>query len=126
MNNLSQPVFLNLLKLRLPAAGVMSIAHRIAGVLLFFSIPLMLYLLQTALSGEQGFAHVRLLLRQPLPVVGLFLLLWALSHHWLAGIRYLLIDAHVGVNAPAFRYSAWAVLLGAPVLAALLLWGLYA
>ena len=124
MTSHSRPVFLDLLQIRLPVAGVMSIAHRAAGVLLFMAIPFLAALMSAALSGQEGFLWVRDLLEQPLARVGLFLLLWALVHHLLAGIRYLLIDVHVGVQAPRFRQTARAVLLVSPVVALLLLWGL--
>ena len=118
-----RPVFLNLLQIRLPVAGVMSIAHRAAGVLLFLAIPFAIALLALALSDQEGFARVQALSQQPLMQGGLLLLLWALAHHFLAGIRYLLIDIHLGVQAPWYRQTAWAVLVAAPVLALLLLWG---
>lgn len=120
----SRPVFLNLLQIRLPVAGIMSIAHRAAGVLLFMAIPFLVALMSAALSGQDGFLRVQEQLGQPLVKVMLFLLLWALAHHFFAGIRYLLIDVHVGVQAPWFRQTAWAVLLVSPVAALLLLWGL--
>ncbi|WP_456415921.1 succinate dehydrogenase, cytochrome b556 subunit [Thiolapillus sp.] len=119
-----RPVFLNLFQIRLPVAGVMSIAHRIAGVLLFLAIPFAIALLSLALTDEKGFFQAQALLQQPLTQMGLLLLLWALTHHFLAGIRYLLIDVHLGVQAPRYRHTAWAVLIAAPVLAVLLLWGL--
>ncbi len=119
-----RPVFLNLLQIRLPVAGVMSIAHRAAGVLLFLALPFAIALLALALSDQEGFAQVQVLSQQPLMQGGLLLLLWALAHHFLAGIRYLLIDIHLGVQAPWYRQTAWAVLAAAPVLALLLLWGL--
>ncbi|WP_456447261.1 succinate dehydrogenase, cytochrome b556 subunit [Thiolapillus sp.] len=124
MQTSPRPVFLNLLQIRLPVAAVMSIAHRGAGVLLFLAIPLLIGLLSLALSGDAGFVRAALVVQQPLGKVVLFLLLWALAHHFLAGIRYLLLDAHLGVRAPYFRHSAWAVLGAAPVLALMLLWGL--
>ncbi len=120
----SRPVFLNLLQIRLPVAGIMSIAHRAAGVLLFMAIPFLVALMAAALTGQDGFLRVQEQLGQPLVKVMLFLLLWALVHHFFAGIRYLLIDVHVGVQAPWFRQTAWAVLLVSPVAALLLLWGL--
>ncbi len=120
----SRPVFLNLLQIRLPVAGIMSIAHRAAGVLLFLAIPFLVAMMSVALSNQEGFNQVQMLMKQPLMLAALFLLLWALTHHFLAGIRYLLIDVHLGVQAPVFRQTAWAVLIVAPVLASLLLWGL--
>ncbi len=124
MNTPSRPVFLNLLQIRLPIAGITSIAHRAAGVLLFLMIPFVVAMLSLALSGEAGFQQMQLYWQQPLLRLMAFLGLWALLHHFLAGIRYLLIDVHIGVQAPHYRQSAWLVLLMAPVLALLLLWGL--
>lgn len=120
----SRPVFLNLLQIRLPVAGIMSIVHRAAGVFLFLAIPFVVALLSLALSDQDGFASAQALLQLPLMRVGLFLLLWALAHHFLAGIRYLLIDIHIGVQAPWYRQTAWGVMIVSPLLAALLLWGL--
>jgi len=120
----SRPVFLNLLQIRLPVAAIMSIAHRAAGLLLFLAIPFLLALLSLALSGEDGFRQVLALWQQPSMQVVLFIMLWALTHHFLAGMRYLVIDVHLGVQAPRYRHSAWAVLIGAPWLSLLLLWGL--
>ncbi len=91
MNQTPRPVFLNLVQIRLPIAGLMSILHRLSGVLLFLFIPLLI-------------------------CFGLF---WSLSHHFLAGIRYLLLDIHVGVDAPVYRYTAWLVSLLAPLMALL-------
>jgi len=34
---------------------------------------------------------------------------WALAHHLLAGIRYLLLDLDLGVDRAAARRSAWIV-----------------
>lgn len=116
-----RPVFLNLLQIRLPVAGFMSILHRASGLLLFLLIPGLLLLLDRSLSSVRDFAMVREWLNAPLPLAGLYLLLWALSHHLLAGIRYLLLDIHVGVERPYFRRTAWVVLVASPLLAALLL-----
>jgi succinate dehydrogenase / fumarate reductase cytochrome b subunit len=116
----NRPVFLDLLRIRLPAGGIMSIGHRITGVLLVLTIPLLLYLLDRSVSGPEGFAAVKAVVTGLPFEVLLFLLLWALVHHFLAGIRYLLIDVAVGVEKPFYRRSALAVLLSAPVLALLL------
>lgn len=120
----TRPVFLNLLQIRLPVAGVLSIAHRASGVILFLALPFLVGLLELALSGEAGFGRAAALLQGAGGWVLRFLLLWALLHHLLAGIRYLLIDADLGVQAPRYRQSAWLVLVGAPLLALLLAGGL--
>ncbi len=120
MTPVARPRFLNLLQIRFPVPAVISIMHRASGAALLLSIPLMLWLLDRSLESESGFHEVLSLLGSPGGRVLLFLLLWALSHHLLAGIRYLLIDVEVGVEKSAARRSAWLVAFGAPLLALLL------
>ncbi|MES9946678.1 succinate dehydrogenase, cytochrome b556 subunit [Candidatus Thiodiazotropha sp. CDECU1] len=119
-----RPVFLNLFKIRLPMAGIMSIIHRATGVVMVLAIPLLIYLLDLSLSGPDGFAAAKGLFANGLVKLILFLFVWGLMHHFLAGIRYLLIDIDIGVEKPMFRQTAWAVTLVAPVLALILLGGL--
>jgi succinate dehydrogenase / fumarate reductase cytochrome b subunit len=102
----------------------MSIIHRAAGVVMVLTIPLLIYLLDISLTGADGFAEVKAIFDLGLVKLILFLMLWALMHHLLAGIRYLLIDIDVGVDKPLFRQTALAVTVAAPVLALILLGGL--
>jgi succinate dehydrogenase / fumarate reductase, cytochrome b subunit len=116
-----RPVFLNLLQIRLPIPGVVSIAHRISGVLLFLAIPVFLLLFQRSMQGEAGFAQTLTWLQNPLVMLMTLVVVWSLLHHWLAGIRYLFIDLDVGVERMAARRTAWVVLVLAPVLTLILL-----
>jgi succinate dehydrogenase / fumarate reductase cytochrome b subunit len=112
-----RPVYLNLLQIRLPVAGIMSIVHRISGVLMFLATPALIFLLDLSLSSAHGFAKAGTLVHSDLGWLILFGMVWGLLHHLLAGIRYLLLDVHIGVDKPWYRYSAWAVLISAPLLA---------
>ena len=116
----TRPVFLDLAKIRLPLAGILSIGHRISGVVMVMAIPLLLYLLDSAVSGPEGFAAAREMTAGLAFQFVLFLALWALMHHLLSGIRHLLLDIDVGVEKPAYRRTALAALIGAPVLALVL------
>ena len=116
-----RPVFLNLFQIRLPIPGVVSIAHRISGVLLFLAIPVFLLLFQRSLQGEAGFSQTLTWLQSPLVMLMTLVVVWSLLHHWLAGIRYLFIDLDVGVERMAARRTAWVVLVLAPVLTLILL-----
>ncbi|MEN8177398.1 MAG: succinate dehydrogenase, cytochrome b556 subunit [Pseudomonadota bacterium] len=113
----TRPVFLNLLKIKLPMMGLVSIAHRITGVLLFLSIPVLLYLLGLSLSSADGFAQSVTIVQSLSFKLFALLLLWALLHHLLAGIRYLLIDLDIGANLPEARTSAISVFIGGVLLA---------
>lgn len=97
-NNKKRTVYLNLFQFRFPATAIASIAHRISGILLFLSIPFCLYLLELSLASPMGFALTCAWL-DSLPVYLLLLvLLWALVHHLLAGLRHLLLDAEIGIE----------------------------
>jgi succinate dehydrogenase / fumarate reductase cytochrome b subunit len=39
------------------------------------------------------------------------ILLWSIAHHFFAGLRFLLIDAEIGVEKSQARLGAWLVLL---------------
>lgn len=107
------PVFLNLFRIRFPVTAILSIVHRVTGVLLFLCLPAAIYALQLSLSGPQGFEAVRELLSHFTVRLGLMVLLWALLHHFLAGIRFLLLDVDCGVTRAVARKSAWSVNLAA-------------
>jgi succinate dehydrogenase / fumarate reductase cytochrome b subunit len=118
-HNSPRPVFLNLLQIKLPVTGVVSIAHRISGMLLFFCLPAALYLLGLSLSSEAGFQRsVAIVQSLPFRLLAL-LVIWALLHHLLAGLRYLLIDLDIGVRKTPARASALSVIVGGLVLALL-------
>jgi len=106
-----RPVYLNLLKIRLPLTGIVSFAHRISGVILFLALPFAVYLLDLSIESEQSFADIRSILNQPIMLLVQMLLLWSIAHHFFAGIRFLLIDAEIGVEKSQAKIGAWLVLL---------------
>lgn len=107
----SRPVYLNLLKIRLPFTGIISFLHRISGVLLFLALPYIVYLLDLSIESEKSFIEVQETLQQPFMVAVQLLLLWSIAHHFFAGIRFLLIDADIGVEKSQSRLGAWLVVL---------------
>ena len=115
------PKFLNLFLIKLPPSGVVSIAHRISGVLMFVSIPVIAYLFALSLESQQGFQQVQVWLASPPALILTVPLVWSFSHHLLAGIRHLLLDIDVGVQRAQARASAWLVNLGALLLTILYL-----
>ena len=119
-----RPVHLNLTKIKLPIGGIMSIMHRATGVFLFLATPVWIYQLTRSLEGPTGFAAVGEMLHGAIGVALVFLTLWSVSHHLLAGIRYLLIDVDIGVEKPVARQTALAVVVAGPILALLLTGGL--
>jgi len=118
-----RPVYLNLLKIRLPLPGVISFAHRITGVILFLAIPFAVYLLDQSVQSPQAFASVQQVLDQPLMLLVQVLLLWSLAHHFFAGIRFLLIDAEIGIEKSSARIGSWLVLLAEAITLVFIVFG---
>ncbi len=119
MSRSPRPVFLNPLQIQMPVGAWTSIGHRLTGILLAIAVPVSVYLLDLSLRSEQGFLHVDALFDHIAVKAGVVILLWALSHHLLAGIRHLLSDFNVGSPLRAARRSAWAVNAGALAIALL-------
>lgn len=97
-------------KYRLPLPGRLSILHRISGILLFLCLPLVLLpLWGTSVSSPEGYASVAACVGYfPVKVV-LLVLIWGFLHHFCAGIRFLFLDLHYGVDKASARKSAGAV-----------------
>jgi succinate dehydrogenase / fumarate reductase cytochrome b subunit len=113
---------------RLPLPAKVSILHRASGALLFLGLPLVLWLFDLSLSSERSFERFESLLAHPLARLVLLAISWAFLHHLCAGIRFLLIDLHVGVErVPAWRGAAavMAVSLALTALVALRIFGVW-
>ena len=106
-----RPVYLNLLKIRLPTTGIISFAHRVSGFLLFLAIPFSIYVLDLSVTSSQGYQESLQLLQQPLVQIVLLLLVWALLHHFLAGIRYLFLDFDIAIDKAGSNRTAWIVIV---------------
>lgn len=108
--NRKRPVYIDLLRIRLPVGGLVSILHRVSGVLLVLALPFLLWVFQQSLVSAEEYQRVTGLLQKfPLRIL-LFLLILALAHHLLAGIRHLLLDLDVGMGRRGGRLGAWLVL----------------
>ena len=114
-----RPVFLDPRHIQLPVGALASIGHRISGVVLALGVPVVVYLLASSLENEQSFAQVASQLRLVPVKAALVVLVWALSHHVLAGVRHLLSDFDIGSPLRSARRSAWLVNLGGVALAVL-------
>lgn len=109
MASTNRPVYLNLFKIKLPISGIISIFHRLTGVLMFIAIPVSLYLLQLTVTGVSSYEAVVSLMLHPLSRFSILLMTWSFVHHLLTGVRFLLIDLDLFLDKPSIRYSAWAV-----------------
>jgi len=117
-----RPVNLDLTTIRLPLPGKVSILHRVSGAGLFLCLPLLLWLLSASLTSAETFATFKAVFSTLPAKVVLAGLLWAFVHHFCAGIPFLLVGRHVGIEKEAARKSA-GVVLAVSIPLTLILWG---
>ena len=106
-----RPKHLNvfLLGIQLPFPGMVSIFHRISGAGLFIMLWFVLWVFDKSLASEADFQQIVECLRHPIVLLIGLGLLWAFIFHFCAGIRYLFLDADIGVDLRSARMSAFAV-----------------
>ena len=121
---------------RLPAAGWVSILHRVSGVLMFILLPFIIWMFDKSISSELSFARFTSAFNQGLGwVPGWFIklvvlaLIWAFLHHSIAGLRHLWMDvSHTAVTKQFGTTSARVTLVASLFLTVVLgakLFGLY-
>ena len=98
---------------RLPAAGIVSILHRISGLIMFLLLPLIVWLFDTSVSSEISFAKFSAAFNIGLGFVPAVLvkvvvlgLIWAYLHHLIAGVRHVYMDVHHAVSKEFGKSSA--------------------
>lgn len=105
-----RPKHLALNQIRLPLPGIVSILHRISGVGIFLLLPFLLFLLDRSLGSPETFETFAAVVDNWFVKLILLGLLWAYMHHFCAGIRFLLLDMHMGVDLESARKSSKIVL----------------
>ena len=127
--------FADLPSYRLPAAGWVSILHRISGALMFLLLPFIIWLFDKSISSEISFAKFKAAFNigiglYPAWFISLvtLALVWAYLHHLIAGLRHLYMDATHSVSREFGRSSAVFTLsasIGLTVLLGAKLFGIY-
>ena len=123
-----RPVYRNIhitqiLKYRLPPAGMVSILHRVSGAVMFFLLPFVIWMFDNSVTSEISYERFTSAFVAGVGVVpGWFFklvalaLIWAYLHHFISGVRHLWMDmTHsvtkaFGHNSAVFTLSASAVL----------------
>jgi len=98
---------------RLPAAGMVSILHRISGALMFLLMPFIIWMFDTSVSSEYSFLKFKAAFNVGIGFVpGWFLklvalaLIWAYLHHFIAGVRHIYMDVCHAVSKEFGKSSA--------------------
>ncbi|WP_341892051.1 succinate dehydrogenase, cytochrome b556 subunit [Variovorax sp. YR752] len=98
---------------RLPPAGIVSILHRVSGVVMFLLMPFIIWMFDASVTSEVSYgafkaafaAGVGFLPGWVLKLVVLGLI-WAYLHHLIAGVRHLWMDATHAVTKEFGHLSA--------------------
>ena len=96
----------DLMSFRWPVTAIVSIAHRIAGGVLFAGIAVMLFALDMSLSSEAGFESLKAMMLAPIGKLITWALLSALAYHLVAGVRHLFMDLGFGETLEGGVFSA--------------------
>jgi succinate dehydrogenase / fumarate reductase cytochrome b subunit len=100
-----RPVYRNihvadLANYRLPPAGIVSILHRISGAVMFLLMPFIIWMFDTSVTTEISYDEFTSVFSAGCGFLpGWFFklvalaLIWAYLHHFIAGVRHLIMDA---------------------------------
>lgn len=102
----NRPVYLDVTKYKFPNTAIVSILHRISGIILFLYIPFLIWALDMSLSSGAQFQQLNYNLSLPVIKIFLWLLLAALIFHIVAGTRHLLMDMGIGETHRGGRLGA--------------------
>jgi succinate dehydrogenase / fumarate reductase cytochrome b subunit len=120
---------------RLPAAGIVSILHRISGAMMFLLLPFVIWLFDTSVTSEVSYERFTSVFIAGIGFVPAWFvkltvlaLIWGYLHHFIAGVRHLWMDATHSVTKEQGHNSAIVTLVLSVLLTVALgakLFGLY-
>jgi succinate dehydrogenase / fumarate reductase cytochrome b subunit len=109
-----RPIYLNIPKLgsKMSITAKVSILHRASGVLMFVALPFILSLFHKSLTNAEFYSSCYAIASLPIMKVIYTILIWAIMHHMCAGIRFVLLDMHKGIDRiPAQRSARWVMVV---------------
>ena len=114
--------FTDLPTYRLPAAGIVSILHRVSGAIMFLLMPFIIWMFDTSISSEISFGRFKAAFNAGmLGLPGMIwklvalALIWAYLHHSIAGLRHLWSDTHHSAVTKEFGKTSAIVTLALSV-----------
>jgi succinate dehydrogenase / fumarate reductase cytochrome b subunit len=121
-----RPVNLELQTIQFPVTAIASILHRVSGVITFVAVGILLWLLGTSLSSEEGFLRAAEIMDSFIVKFIVWGILVALAYHIVGGIRHLLMDfGYIEEDFAAGKRSAnisFIITVVLSILAGVLVW----
>ena len=121
MASANRPLSPHLQVYRPQITSVLSILHRITGVILAFGSLLLVYWLVAAATGDAAFETAQGVIGSFFGRLFLFGWTFALFYHFSNGIRHLAWDAGFGFELDSVTRSGW-IVVGASVVLTLFAW----
>ena len=108
-----KPKFMDLLVLgpKMSITAKVSIFHRVSGLLLFIAIPFILHLFHKTLTEPSFYNAFYSISTCYAAKIFYLVIMWAFIHHMLAGIRFLFLDVHIGIDKDKAKLTAKIVLV---------------
>ncbi|MBT4884605.1 MAG: succinate dehydrogenase, cytochrome b556 subunit [Legionellales bacterium] len=122
---MQNPVFLNLFQIKFPVAAIVSILHRISGVIIFLAMPFMILWFYYITYSDLSFARYLVLSDVVWVKAFYFLILVALSYHVIAGLRHIYHDFSGSHSLVGARISAWLTLIASLLWTAILFYRVF-
>lgn len=115
--NKTRPVNLDLTTIRFPLTAIVSILHRMSGVLVFLFIPVLLWMLGKSTFSEEGFLALQACFSSPVSKFIAWVVVSGLVYHFVAGVRHLVMDMGFGEEKHSGLIGAKVVLIISAILA---------
>lgn len=121
--NKNRPVNLDLSTVKFPITAIVSILHRVSGVVLLGGVIILLWMLDTSLSSRESFEQLQECLSHPLLQFITWAILAALGYHLVMGTRHLIMDMGIGESKEGGQLGAkLAIVVAAIVIVAAAGW----
>lgn len=104
--NTNRPVNLDISTIKFPITALVSITHRISGVILLAGILVLMWMLDASLRSEESFVALTDILAKPVVQLVVWAVLAALAYHLVMGVRHLIMDLGIGESLHGGRLGA--------------------
>ena len=108
--NKKRPMFLNLTQMKFPVTAIISIGHRISGVVMFVSLPWLIYLFQKSTASASSFTSLGPSLRRFPFSLFLIATIFAFAYHISSGVRHIIMDMGFGKSWDVAKTTSYLVL----------------
>ncbi|QOI11117.1 succinate dehydrogenase, cytochrome b556 subunit [Blochmannia endosymbiont of Colobopsis nipponica] len=98
-----RPINLNLRTMHFPLSAIVSILHRISGVIIFAGTSILLWMLKLSTTSPEGFNYIIFMMQKNTFKVMIWGILTFFTYHSISGMRHVLMD---------FNYLKQSMLVG--------------